>query len=86
MDIVSKYTCDDSPSLIITHSSAEFIRDRVKLSFPSEPQKFAGEHVIFLDERYHIAFFDRLYHDINNGQAYIVFVHSYQSNSKYYDS
>jgi hypothetical protein len=29
MDIVSKYTCDDSPSLIITHSSAEFIRDRV---------------------------------------------------------
>jgi ankyrin repeat protein len=76
MDIVSKYTCDDSPSLIITHSSAEFIRDRVKLSFPSEPQKFAGEHVIFLDERYHIAFFDRLYHDINNGQAYIVFGHS----------
>jgi hypothetical protein len=70
MDIVSKYTCDDSPSLIITRSSAEFIRDRVKLSFPGEPQDDAREHVIFLDERYHTAFFDRLYQDINNGSNY----------------
>jgi ankyrin repeat protein len=79
MDIVSKYTCDDSPSLtslIITHSSDEFICDRVKLSFSSEPQEDAREHAIFLDERYHTAFFDRLYQDINNGQSYIVFGHS----------
>jgi serine/threonine-protein phosphatase 6 regulatory ankyrin repeat subunit B len=75
MDIVSKYTCDDSPFLIITHSSGEFIRDRVKLSFPGKPQEDAREHAIFLDERYHTAFFDRLYQDINNGQAYIVFGH-----------
>ena len=78
MDIVSKYTCDDSPSLtslIITHSSDEFICDRVKLSFSSEPQEDAREHAIFLDERYHTAFFDRLYQDINNGQAYIIVGH-----------
>ena len=74
MDIVSKYTCDDSPSLIITRSSAEFIRDRVKLSFPGKPQEDAREHAIFLDERYHTAFFDRLYQDISNGQSYIVLV------------
>ena len=75
MDIVSKYTCDDSPFLIITHSSGEFIRDRVKLSFPGKPQEDAREHAIFLDERYHTAFFDRLYQDINNGQAYIIVGH-----------
>jgi serine/threonine-protein phosphatase 6 regulatory ankyrin repeat subunit B len=76
MDIISKYICDDSPSLIITHSSCEFIRDSVKLSFPGEPQEDAREHVIFLDERYHTAFFDRLYQDINNGQSYLVFGHN----------
>jgi hypothetical protein len=48
MDIVSKYTCDNSPSLIITRSSAEFIRDRVKLSFPGKPQEDAREQAIFL--------------------------------------
>jgi hypothetical protein len=74
MDIVSQYTFNDSPSLIITHSSGEFIRDRVKLSFPGEPQEDAREHAIFLDERYHTAFFDRLYQDINNGQSYLVLV------------
>jgi hypothetical protein len=56
LDIVSKYTCDNSPSLIITRSSAEFIRDRVKLSFPGKPQEEAREQAIFLDERYHTAF------------------------------
>ena len=76
MDIVSQYTCNDSPSLIITHSSCEFIRDRIQLSFPGEPQEDAREHAIFLDERYHTAFFDRLYQDINNGQSYLVFGHS----------
>lgn len=75
MDVVAASFGKKSPNTLLKYAGIEFIINRVKLERFTKTSNVSEKNTILIPESHHISFFDRLYVEIQNGNAWQVFSH-----------